>query len=112
MSGASSLLWSPRVLGQTACPLIQQPGNLFEQLLQAANGTNESVAGRRCGNAKDLSDFTIRQLLEMAQCQDLPVQRVHGVESFLNPDLQFGPGRGLTGRSQPAQELSSERGRA
>ena len=58
-----------------------------------------------------LGDLAVAELLEMAQGQDLAVERLHGVEHLLELQLHLGAAGGAGGRGEPAQQHLGQRGR-
>ena len=70
---------------------VKQAGNMFEQVLKPLEGPDIPLACRRYLQAQDLGDLGVAQLFEMSQGDDLPVDRLHAVESGLDLDLDLRP---------------------
>src|SRR5262249_16804045 len=88
--------------------LVKEPRGSLEHVAQALQGTNMPIAGGRGLDAEHLGGLVIGELLEMPQGQDLPVDRVQGVDGFLKDELHLGALHGLGHRREPAEQLGGE----
>src|SRR5262249_59092513 len=72
--------------GATSEPL-PQAGDGREDLLEPLQGPDVAVARRRLAQAEHLRGLVVGQVLEVAEGQDLAVDRVHVVERLLDDQL-------------------------
>ena len=56
-----------------------------------------AFAGRVLRDSQNLGNFIIAQLLEMAERQHFPIERVHLLQRGSKPGLKFVPDGGLAG---------------
>src|SRR5262249_9625626 len=69
----------------------QETGDALQGVFQPLDGAQVTGARRRLLDPQRRSRLAVAQLLEVPERQDLAVDRVHGVEHLLEPNLQFGP---------------------
>ena len=73
-------------------------------------GPDVALGGRRLLEAQHAGGLGVAQLLEVAQGQDLAVERVHAVERLLEADAPLGADGRLAGAGVAAQELRRQGG--
>ena len=89
--------------------VIEHPERGRADLLEPPQGPDIAVAGRGLVDAQHGGRLAVVELLEVAEGQDLAVDRVHGVERLLDLDLDLGPDGGPARRRQSAEELGGQR---
>ena len=88
------------------------PGHRRENLLETLQGTEVTLGRGRLLDAQHPGRLGGGQLLEVAQRQDLAVDRVECVERLLEPEDPLGPDDRLGRRRVPAEQLGRQRGGA
>src|SRR6516225_6120998 len=69
---------------------VKKPRSGLQNITQTFQGTNMPIAGGRGLDAEHLGGLVIGEFLEMPQGQDFPVDRVQGVDGFLEDQMHFG----------------------
>src|SRR5207237_9298406 len=85
----------------TRCPYT----TLFRSVLEAFQGADVALGRGRLADAEYPGGLGVGQFLEVSQRQDLPVERVEGVERRLEPQQPLGPDRGRS--EEHTSELQS-----
>src|SRR5215831_4158470 len=63
--------------------LVKEPGGGLEYVAQPLQGTDMAIAGSGRLDVEHLSRLVIGEFLKMAEGQDFPVDRIEGVDGFL-----------------------------
>ena len=66
--------------------LSNSPGDLLNLILQSLQRAEVTAAGRRFVDPERTGDLGVIQLFEMAQREDLAIDRVHAVQDFLHSE--------------------------